>query len=60
MLKNFKNLTDNRLNFSSAKRRSVPQKKVVKAAAQSYTDEPKQPKCESDVLQDNTTNELTG
>ena len=30
MLKHYKNLTDNRLNMSSARRRSVPQKKAVK------------------------------
>ena len=30
MLKHYKNLTDNRLNMSSARRRSIPQKKVVK------------------------------
>ena len=30
MLKHHKNLTDNRLNMSSARRRSIPQKKVVK------------------------------
>ena len=31
MLKHYKNLTDNRLNMSSARRRSIPQKKTVKA-----------------------------
>ena len=31
MLKHYKNLTDNRLNMSSARRRSIPQKKIVKA-----------------------------
>lgn len=30
MLKHYKNLTDNRLNMSSARRRSIPQKKVIK------------------------------
>ena len=30
MLKHYKNLTDNRLNMSSARRRSIPQKRVVK------------------------------
>ena len=60
MLKNFKNLTDNRLNSSSAKRRSVPQKKAVKAADQPCADESRQPNCESDVLQEYASNELTG
>ena len=60
MSKNFTNLTDNRSNSSAAKRRSVPQKKAVKVADQSYADESKQPNCESDVIQEYAPNELIG
>lgn len=41
MLKHYKNLTDNRLNMSSARRRSLPQKKVLKAVDPASTDESK-------------------
>lgn len=52
MLKHYKNLTDNRLNMSSARRRSLPQKKVLKVDPAS-ADDPKIIQAEdSDIRQD--------
>jgi hypothetical protein len=41
MLKHYKNLTDNRLNMSSARRRSLPQKKVLKVVDPASADDSK-------------------
>jgi hypothetical protein len=50
MLKHYKNLTDNRLNMSSARRRSLPQKKVLKAADPASLDDSKMVQAEDSEI----------
>ena len=49
MLKHYKNLTDNRLNMSSARRKSIPQKKTPGVGAVKATSETNE---EADALMD--------
>ena len=52
MLKQYKNLTDNRLNMSNARRRSIPQKKIIKKSDPASADDQKLNEEDSDMRQE--------